>query len=145
MQFYDLWADLLGDRLKFVLSPGIILCGWLGSKHQLTLAYYRFTQSVRSATFPACVWDVEHSGLLISQCAHPTWLRWAYCATEIHIAVVIIIISIKYFTVIASSMTVRNTFFVWSHSDFSHGKFGLFFPGKASCDRVALPNLGWVF
>ena len=25
--------------------------------------------------------------------------------------------------------------------DFSHGKFGVLSPGKASCDRVALPNL----
>ena len=30
-------------------------------------------------------------------------------------------------------------FFQW---DFFHGKFGLPFPGKASCKRVALPNLG---
>ena len=25
-------AEYLGDRLKFVFSPFIILCGWLGSK-----------------------------------------------------------------------------------------------------------------
>ena len=30
---------------------------------------------------------------------------------------------------------------VLSQWDFSHGKFGLLFPGKASCDRVALPSL----
>ena len=24
-----------GDRMKFVFSPDVILCGWLGSKHQL--------------------------------------------------------------------------------------------------------------
>ena len=30
---------------------------------------------------------------------------------------------------------------VLSEWDFSHGKFGLLSPGKASCDRVALPNL----
>ena len=30
---------------------------------------------------------------------------------------------------------------VFSLWDFSHGKFGLPSPGKASCDRVALPNL----
>ena len=29
---------------------------------------------------------------------------------------------------------------VLSHCDFSHGKFGLPFPGKASGDTVALPN-----
>ena len=41
-----------------------------------------------------------------------------------------------------------NTFFllllfttVLSQWEFSHGKFGLLSPGKASCDRVALPNL----
>ena len=28
-----------------------------------------------------------------------------------------------------------------SQSDLSYGKFGLPSPGKASCDRVALPNL----
>ena len=31
---------------------------------------------------------------------------------------------------------------VLSQWDFSHGKFGFPFPGKAGCDRVALPNLG---
>ena len=30
---------------------------------------------------------------------------------------------------------------VLSQWDFSHGKFGLLSPGKASCDRVVLPNL----
>ena len=30
---------------------------------------------------------------------------------------------------------------VLSQWDSSHGKFGLLFTGKASCDRVALPNL----
>ena len=30
---------------------------------------------------------------------------------------------------------------VMSQWDLSHGKFGLPFPGKASFDRVALPNL----
>ena len=30
---------------------------------------------------------------------------------------------------------------VLSQWEFSHGKFGLLSPGKASCDRVALPNL----
>ena len=30
---------------------------------------------------------------------------------------------------------------VSSQWDFSHGKFGLLSPGKASCDRVALLNL----
>ena len=29
----------------------------------------------------------------------------------------------------------------WNFRDFSHGKFELFSPGKASCDRVALPML----
>ena len=28
--------------------------------------------------------------------------------------------------------------------DFSHGKFGLLSPGKASCDRDALPNLRYM-
>ena len=32
----------------------------------------------------------------------------------------------------------RTVLSLW---DFSHGKFGLLFPGKARCDRVALPNL----
>ena len=31
---------------------------------------------------------------------------------------------------------------VLSQWDFSYGEFGLPSPGKASCDRVALPNLG---
>ena len=38
-----------------------------------------------------------------------------------------------------------HTFFlltaISSHWDFSHGTFGLHSLGKASCDRVALPNL----
>ena len=34
--FNDLWTELQGDRLKLVCSPDIILCGRLGSKHQLT-------------------------------------------------------------------------------------------------------------
>ena len=29
---------------------------------------------------------------------------------------------------------------VLSYWDFTHGKFGLLFPGKASCDRVTLPD-----
>ena len=29
-------------------------------------------------------------------------------------------------------------------SDFSHGKFGLLSPGKANCNRVALPNLRYM-
>ena len=32
--------------------------------------------------------------------------------------------------------------FVLLHWDFSHGKFGLLSPGKASYDRIALPNPG---
>ena len=28
--------EQLGDRVKFVFSLDVILCGWLGSKHQLT-------------------------------------------------------------------------------------------------------------
>ena len=35
--FYNLFNEQLGDKLKFVLSPDVILCGWLGSKHQLNL------------------------------------------------------------------------------------------------------------
>ena len=34
--YNDLWNEWLGSRLKFVCSPDVILCGWLGSKHQLT-------------------------------------------------------------------------------------------------------------
>ena len=30
-------SEQLGDRVKFVFSPDVILCGWLGSKHQLTV------------------------------------------------------------------------------------------------------------
>ena len=36
MWYNDLWNEQLRDRLKFVFSPDVILCGWLGSKHQLT-------------------------------------------------------------------------------------------------------------
>ena len=32
----DLWNESLGDRVKFVFSPDVIHCGWLGSKYQLT-------------------------------------------------------------------------------------------------------------
>ena len=43
--FDDLCADWLRDRLKFVFSPDIMLCGWLGSKHlvrkQVTLKICR--------------------------------------------------------------------------------------------------------
>ena len=37
---------------------------------------------------------------------------------------------------------VSSTFLfnVLSLQDFCHGKFGLLYLGKASCDRVALPN-----
>ena len=34
--FDDLWNVWLGDRLKFLCSPDVILCDLLGSKHQLT-------------------------------------------------------------------------------------------------------------
>ena len=32
----DLWNEYFVDRVKFVLSPDVILCGWLGAKYQLT-------------------------------------------------------------------------------------------------------------
>ena len=32
---HDLWAEYLGDGLKFVCSPDRIICGWLGSELQL--------------------------------------------------------------------------------------------------------------
>ena len=40
--FDDLCEEWLGDRLKFVFSPDIILCSWPGSKYRLTneLAIY---------------------------------------------------------------------------------------------------------
>ena len=28
--YEDLWNEWLGDKLKFVFSPDVILCGWLG-------------------------------------------------------------------------------------------------------------------
>ena len=31
---FFMW-NVLGDKLEFVFSPDVILCGWLGSKHQL--------------------------------------------------------------------------------------------------------------
>ena len=34
--FYNLFNEKLGDKLEFVFSPDVILCGWLDSKHQLT-------------------------------------------------------------------------------------------------------------
>ena len=36
------------------------------------------------------------------------------------------------------AITTTAVLYQW---DFSHGKFGLLSPGKASCDRVTLPNL----
>ena len=33
---YSLFNEQLGDKLKFVFSPDVTLCGSLGSKHQLT-------------------------------------------------------------------------------------------------------------
>ena len=37
--FDDFCAEKLGNRLKFVFSPDIILCDWLGSKYKLTLFF----------------------------------------------------------------------------------------------------------
>ena len=34
--FDDLQAEYTGDRLNIVFSRDVILCGWLGSKYQLT-------------------------------------------------------------------------------------------------------------
>ena len=34
--FYNLLNEWLGDKLKIVFSPDVIICGWLYSKHQLT-------------------------------------------------------------------------------------------------------------
>ena len=34
-------AEGLGDRLKFVSSSDVILCGWLDTKHQLTNLQYQ--------------------------------------------------------------------------------------------------------
>ena len=49
----------------------------------------------------------------------------------------------SYYSHITWATHFRFHFFttVLSHWDFSHGKFRLLFPGKASCDRVTLPNL----
>ena len=46
--FVDFWEFVVwwlvrkwqGDRLKFVFSPDIILCRWLGSKYQLTNCFH---------------------------------------------------------------------------------------------------------
>ena len=37
MWFDDLGAEWIGDRLNIDFSPGVILCGWPGSKYQLTM------------------------------------------------------------------------------------------------------------
>ena len=34
--FWNLFHDQLGDKPKFVFSPDVIPCGWLGLKHQPT-------------------------------------------------------------------------------------------------------------
>ena len=47
----DLWIAELRDRLKVVVSPDIILCGWLGSKYQLTEIF----SEEDSLIFPAMV------------------------------------------------------------------------------------------
>ena len=33
---WRLVCGVLGDRLKFVVSPDIILCDWLGSEYEIT-------------------------------------------------------------------------------------------------------------
>ena len=38
--YNDLWNKWLGDRLKFVFSPNVILCGCLVSKHPLTNQHF---------------------------------------------------------------------------------------------------------
>ena len=36
LRFDDLHVEWLRDKLKFIFSPDIIVCGWLGSKYQRT-------------------------------------------------------------------------------------------------------------
>ena len=47
-------------RLKFVFSPNVILCGWLGWKQQLTYKYY-MVDSVRWWTSFMCVFSSSSS------------------------------------------------------------------------------------
>ena len=42
----DLWNEYLGDWVKFVFSPDVLLCDWVGSKHQLTNELSCFRMSV---------------------------------------------------------------------------------------------------
>ena len=51
------------------------------------------------------------------------------------VVVVVVVVVAVFFCFFLLFTTVL---FQW---DFSHGKSGLLSPGKASCDRVALPNL----
>ena len=55
--FYNLFNEYLGDKLKFVFSSDVILCGWLGSKHQLTTR-------IISLHWRYNVWGAERSNLL---------------------------------------------------------------------------------
>ena len=53
LRFDDCCADKLVDELTFVSSPDVILCGWLGSNHQLPTTYLPTTYlpTLLSCTF----------------------------------------------------------------------------------------------
>ena len=55
----DLWNEYLGDRVKFVFSPYVILCGRLGSKHQLTTQHFVLLP-VRSHHRTRILWSQGH-------------------------------------------------------------------------------------
>ena len=48
----DLWNEWIGDRVKFVFSHDVILCGWLGSKHQLSISCSVFRLSAVNRQTP---------------------------------------------------------------------------------------------
>ena len=77
-------------------------------------------------------------------CAYKSFLR-----VYIHAFVcwIVFFVAVRIIIIIINNIIIIIITTLLSHWDSLHGKFGLLSPGKASCDKVALPNLElcWIY
>ena len=110
----DLWNEELGDRLKFVFSPEITLCGWLGSKRQLT-SELTCSDRLVGLSVPACSREFEllqetsvtsYCGAASAQLAGSLWRDWSKLSTTVSWHWVPLYRDAKYRCIVSLSTTV---------------------------------------
>ena len=109
----DLWNEELGDRLKFVFSPEITLCGWLGSKRQLT-SELTCSDRLVGLSVPACSREFEllqetsvtsYCGAASAQLAGSLWRDWSKLSTTVSWHWVPLYRDAKYHCIVSLSTT----------------------------------------